>query len=156
MTWINESSAVGRAEYKSRQLQFAHPVGLTVPNTMIANQPDEVAAFASEAGGAIITKTLYLVPGRWILQSGQRVEEAGRRAELASMTEGLAGVTEFPNWLHISAIGLRLQFEQELAVLHWAGEQMPAWRGTGDPAGWDMRAALAELVAESRSALDDR
>jgi PadR family transcriptional regulator AphA len=83
-------------------------------------------------------------------------EATDRLAELASMTEqGLAGGTEFTERLHISALALRLQFEQEVAVLRWADwarEQLPVWRGTGDPGDWDVRAALTELVAFVRHA----
>lgn len=59
VTWINAPSAVQSAEYKPRQLQLAHQAGLSVPNTMITSQPQEVAVFASDVGGAIVTKALY-------------------------------------------------------------------------------------------------
>jgi DNA-binding PadR family transcriptional regulator len=82
---------------------------------------------------------------------GIKREAADRLAELASMTEqGLAGGTEFTGRLHISALALRLQLEQEVAVLRWADwarEQLRIWHGTNDPGEWDVRAALAELVA---------
>ena len=84
-------------------------------------------------------------------------EAAQRLGELAAMTEeGLARTTEFPERLHLSAIGLRLQFEQEEAVLRWsrwARQEVTQWRGTDDPGTWDQRAELAALVARARGAL---
>lgn len=57
--WVNPPSAVQRAEYKPRQLRLARQAGLSVPPTMITSCPGDVAAFASAAGGSIVTKALY-------------------------------------------------------------------------------------------------
>ncbi|MCA1572846.1 MAG: ATP-dependent carboxylate-amine ligase [Chloroflexi bacterium] len=59
VTWINSPSAVQQAEYKPRQLHVARQAGLSVPKTMITSRPDDVAAFAADAGGSIVTKPLY-------------------------------------------------------------------------------------------------
>ncbi len=57
--WINSPSAVQQAEYKPRQLLLARQAGLSVPKTLITSRPDDVAAFAADVGGPIVTKPLY-------------------------------------------------------------------------------------------------
>jgi glutathione synthase/RimK-type ligase-like ATP-grasp enzyme len=56
---INPPSSVQRAEYKPRQLAHAKAAGLTVPPTLITNDPHAVAEFAARQPHGIITKTLY-------------------------------------------------------------------------------------------------
>ena len=84
-------------------------------------------------------------------------EAADRLAEIAAMArQSLAGTTGFPQRLHLSAIGLRMQLEQETGVLRWARwarEQIPQWADAGDPGAWDGHAALAELLDASHRAL---
>ncbi|MGH3917089.1 MAG: MvdC/MvdD family ATP grasp protein, partial [Pseudonocardiaceae bacterium] len=58
-TWINTPTSVHRAEYKPRQLAHATAAGLTVPPTLITNDPHAVADFAARQPHGIITKTLY-------------------------------------------------------------------------------------------------
>lgn len=77
-------------------------------------------------------------------------EAATRIADLATMAgQTAAGTTEFPTRLHLSAITLRLQFDQERAILawaQWARQQASAWDAPDKPGGWDVRAALGELT----------
>ena len=84
-------------------------------------------------------------------------EEAGERIEsLAAMAQGSLEETAFPERLHLSALSLRLQLEQELAVLRWtrwARDQVDYWESTTDPAGWSAPDSLGELVASARAAL---
>ncbi|MGH3898926.1 MAG: MvdC/MvdD family ATP grasp protein [Pseudonocardiaceae bacterium] len=58
-TWINPPSSVQQAEYKPRQLAHATAAGLTVPPTLVTNDPQAVAEFAAEQPYGIVTKTLY-------------------------------------------------------------------------------------------------
>lgn len=51
--WLNHPSDIARAEYKPLQLQNARAVGLTVPNTLITNVPDEARRFATEQGHVV-------------------------------------------------------------------------------------------------------
>jgi hypothetical protein len=53
------SSTVQQAEYKPRQLAHAEAAGLTVPPTLITNDPHAVADFAARQPHGIVTKTLY-------------------------------------------------------------------------------------------------
>ena len=84
-------------------------------------------------------------------------EAAGRLDELATMAgEGVEGATGFPGRLHLSAMGLRLQVEQELVVLRWARwarDQLPTWSAADEPGKWDHRAALADVITLARSGL---
>jgi hypothetical protein len=77
-------------------------------------------------------------------------EAADRLRALADMAaQGAGGATAFPQRLHLSAVALRLHFEQEAAVLRWARwaqAQLTTWAAADDPADWDSRAALQELV----------
>jgi DNA-binding PadR family transcriptional regulator len=77
-------------------------------------------------------------------------EAADRLRTLAGMAgQALAGTAPFPRRRHLSAVGLRLQYEQEAAVLRWARwarEQIDAWDDAGEPGTWDSPAALREVM----------
>ncbi|MEU7875813.1 PadR family transcriptional regulator [Dactylosporangium sp. NPDC049140] len=78
-------------------------------------------------------------------------EAAGRIAALAEMAA--TRPVPFPQRAHLSAIGLRLQYEQEAAVLRWARwarKQIVQWDGTADPGDWSPIRALDELAAAKR------
>ena len=57
--WVNHPRAVASAEYKPRQLAWANTCGLTIPPTLVSNDPDAVTAFAESVDGDIVTKPLY-------------------------------------------------------------------------------------------------
>jgi DNA-binding PadR family transcriptional regulator len=82
---------------------------------------------------------------------------AERVGELLGMAEqAVAGTIPYPQRRHISALALRLQVQQEAAVLEWARwarGQVGQWRSAGDPGSWDDAAALAELVTRARALL---
>lgn len=78
----------------------------------------------------------------------QRIEDeaTARLATLADMAR--TRPRPFPERAHLSAIGLRWQFEQEDAVVRWARwarEQVAQWDSTTDPGSWDADAVLEEL-----------
>ena len=56
--WLNHPAAIGRAEYKPRQLHAARRLGLNVPATLITNDPRRAAQFAAEQGGSVVYKPL--------------------------------------------------------------------------------------------------
>lgn len=71
--------------------------------------------------------------------------------ELALMSGQLVEGARFPERLQLGAVSLRLQLEQDLAVVRWvawAREQVSAWNGTTDPGSWDPKASLTELLAD--------
>ncbi|MCA1676665.1 MAG: ATP-grasp ribosomal peptide maturase, partial [Actinobacteria bacterium] len=51
--WLNHPCDIARVEYKPLQLASARTVGLTVPDTLITNDPDEARRFAKEHGDII-------------------------------------------------------------------------------------------------------
>ena len=83
---------------------------------------------------------------------GEIEAEATRRlAALADMaaTQPLP----FPERGHISALTMRLQHDQETAVLRWvrwAKKQVAQWDAVDDPGSWDYQSVLDDL-ATSRS-----
>jgi PadR family transcriptional regulator, regulatory protein AphA len=84
-----------------------------------------------------------------LLTTLERVEEeaAGRLATLAGFA---AGDVLFPHRLHLRAVGLALQHEQERAVLRWARwarTQVGEWDAADDPGSWDADAVLTRLAA---------
>ncbi len=85
---------------------------------------------------------------------------ADSRAQLGAligMIEDISSEAQFPERLHISALTLRLQFEQEAAVLawtQWARSEVRKWTDTTDPGRWDPHAALNDLLAQIQVVLD--
>jgi ATP-grasp ribosomal peptide maturase len=65
--WVNHPSRLADAAYKPVQLVRAHECGLSVPETVITNEPESVCSFA--AAGRTITK----------LMGANTISEEGRR-----------------------------------------------------------------------------
>jgi hypothetical protein len=57
-TWISDPYATERAQNKLLQLRVARSVGLTVPRTLVSNDPSDIRAFARAQGGTVVAKTL--------------------------------------------------------------------------------------------------
>lgn len=100
-----------------------------------------------------MVKVFFADAGRpeQLLATLDRIErEAEERiATLADMAA--VRPVPFPARAHLSAIGLRLQYEQEDAVARWARwarAQIAVWNDTTDPGGWDLLAALDDLAAK--------
>ena len=78
-----------------------------------------------------------------------------RLEELATMTEELlADGGSFPDRLHLQALALRRQVDQEtdtLAWVTWARRQTDAWVSATDPGGWDTGRVLREVLADARA-----
>jgi DNA-binding PadR family transcriptional regulator len=75
-------------------------------------------------------------------------EEAQER--IRSLADMAAHPPAFPERLHLSALTLRLQLDQERAVLAWATwaqEQVATWTSTADPGRWDAQAVLDRLAS---------
>ena len=87
----------------------------------------------------------------------QRIhDEASERIhQLGELTAAVAVQPTFPERMHVNALCVRLQIEQELGVLRWAEwarEQIASWPAADDPGDWDTQGALAALVADCRTA----
>ncbi|WP_375487103.1 PadR family transcriptional regulator [uncultured Jatrophihabitans sp.] len=87
---------------------------------------------------------------------GRIREEAAERIDrLGEMTAAVAAEPRFPERLHISALSVRLQLEQELGILRWADwadEQVAQWPAADDAGAWDVQGSLAATVADSEAA----
>lgn len=55
-TWISSPTATNRAENKLIQLQAAMRVGLTLPETLVSQNPDAIRAFHRSMPGGVIVK----------------------------------------------------------------------------------------------------
>ena len=58
--WMSPPADIQRAESKMLQLQVAGAVGLACPETLIANNPDEIRAFFNRQEGRVVVKPLRL------------------------------------------------------------------------------------------------
>lgn len=59
----------------------------------------------------------------------------------------------FPERLHISALGLQMQYEQEQALLRWARwaqRQVTQWRAADDPGTWNSHQVLAAIARTAK------
>lgn len=59
--WVNHPLRNAAADYKPAQLALAHRLGLSVPPTLVTNDPDEARRFIGEHG-QVIYKTLRWTP----------------------------------------------------------------------------------------------
>lgn len=77
-------------------------------------------------------------------------EAAARVDALASMARHSLAEFAFPERLHLSALTMRAQLEQELAVLRWARwarAETRHWSAADEPGAWDAEGSLRELLA---------
>jgi len=56
--WVNDPRRHRDAAWKPEQLSLARRLGLTIPRTVITNDPDTIKAFREQCGGTIIYKPL--------------------------------------------------------------------------------------------------
>jgi DNA-binding PadR family transcriptional regulator len=88
---------------------------------------------------------------------GIEATSSERLRELLGMAEqALRGESAYPRRRHIAAVALRLQVDQEAAVLtgaRRARETVARWRSTTDPGDWDHREALTALQAAIKELL---
>jgi DNA-binding PadR family transcriptional regulator len=78
----------------------------------------------------------------------ERVEDEAKE-RVRALAEMAARPPVFAERLHISALTLRLQLDQERAVLEWAAwarEQVAQWRSTTDPGDWDAQGVLDRIA----------
>ena len=74
--------------------------------------------------------------------------------EVVMFKELLADGGSFPDRLHLQALALRRQGDQEtdtLAWVTWARRQTDAWVSATDPGGWDTGRVLREVLADARA-----
>ncbi len=61
--WVNPTAGRHRAVAKAVQLREARAVGLDIPDTLMSNAPEAIAAFVDRHGGDVIVKPFY--PAAW-------------------------------------------------------------------------------------------
>lgn len=61
--WVNHPDTAAKANLKLLQLEIAKDIGFETPDTLISNDPDDIAHFFRHHGGDIICKTF--IPYSW-------------------------------------------------------------------------------------------
>ncbi len=69
--WINPIQSINSVNCKLQQLKIAASVGLTVPETLVSNNPFKIKKFIQENECAVIYKPLY--PVSWLNQNEVRL-----------------------------------------------------------------------------------
>ncbi len=89
-----------------------------------------------------------------LLTTLDRIEqEADQR--IATLAEFATSAMPFPRRLHLRALTLTFQYEQEKALrdwARWARQQVEVWTAADDPGQWDAAAVLKELAARESPA----
>ena len=158
---VAEGLAVGRREYtgqRPRTVYSITPQGrdelrqwLSQPSAEPATEFEGMAkVFFADAGS--------LDQLNAVIES-IRTTAADRTAWLTAATERTLTHTDFPHRRHINTLAVRLQLEQEAAVLRWAqwaAEQTRSWNSTTDCGTWASAEAIEDLLAELHSLLDQQ
>ena len=106
--WVNHPSRLADCAYKPVQLVHAHECGLSVPDTVLTNEPDTLRSFA--AGGRTVTK----------LMGANTISEEGHRK--LSWTRVLGGddlddLRGFPVTAHLAQRWVPKLFEVRIVVI---------------------------------------
>ena len=83
------------------------------------------------------------------------VEASERIERLGELTSAIATTPTFPERLHLNALTVRLQLEQELAIQRWAAwaaDHVAQWSAADDPGDWGTQAVLRAVIGDSRTA----
>lgn len=109
-----------------------------------------VKVFFADAGSLVQLRTTL---------EGIGAETAERIYLLGELTAAAAARSAFPDRLHLNALTVRLQLDQELAVQRWtawAAHQITSWSAADDPGQWDTQAVLRTVVDEARAPTSQR
>ncbi len=69
--WVNPPNSVTRVNSKLLQLKIASAVGMTIPKTLISNNPQDIKRFLKMHAGNVIYKSLY--PMAWLKKEEARL-----------------------------------------------------------------------------------
>ncbi|HTG32945.1 MAG TPA: hypothetical protein VLB76_08425 [Thermoanaerobaculia bacterium] len=58
--WISNPEAIRKSEHKVYQMRVASKVGLTMPRTLVTNDPSEVLDFFEACSGNMVVKCIYM------------------------------------------------------------------------------------------------
>jgi glutathione synthase/RimK-type ligase-like ATP-grasp enzyme len=112
--WINPLDAQRRASYKLVQLQTAADVGLSIPDTLVTNDPERAREFAGKhASRGIAAKTLgaglvHLPPGQTIFTNRLRADQLDDATQLSCFPHFLQSYVEKDVELRVTVVGDRL------------------------------------------------
>jgi ATP-grasp ribosomal peptide maturase len=112
--WVNHPAANASAEYKPRQLALAAQLGLTVPATLITNDPQAARTFGADAPAGLIYKPLHAQP--YVDQStGATMGLTTTAVSVEDITDAVAGTAHLfqhrvlkDHELRVTIVGTRL------------------------------------------------
>ncbi|POX47710.1 RimK domain-containing protein [Streptomyces sp. Ru71] len=138
--WVNHPTAMARAEYKPVQLAAARSVGLTIPDTLITNRPDDVLAFAVDTGRPLVCKP---VASPVLIEDGQLKSVYTRRLT----PEDLRDLDGISTTAHLFQTWIPKAYEVRLTVV---GTRMfaAAIHAGSEAAHEDWRSDYASLTYE--------
>jgi ATP-grasp ribosomal peptide maturase len=125
--WLNHPADIGRAEYKPVQLAHAEAVGLTVPDTLITNDPNEARSFVS-AAGQVVYKPLG---GGSIAEEGAHKLVYANQLTADAIDDSVRGTAHlFQAWVpkayevRLTVVdheffGIRIDSDSEIARVDW-------------------------------------
>ena len=76
--WLNRPSYVFRAANKVTQLEAAKGAGLSIPETLVSNQSEQISKFAVEHGGQVIVKNLS---SPWLVSASKTVASFSKKLD---------------------------------------------------------------------------
>ncbi|MFD4349717.1 MvdC/MvdD family ATP grasp protein [Streptomyces coelicoflavus] len=91
--WLNNPHADRVASHKPQQLVAATRYGLTVPRSVITNDPDAARSFAKDVAGPLICKPV--LGGRLDVGGGRRLMVATHRVDLADFDESIRATAHY-------------------------------------------------------------
>jgi ATP-grasp ribosomal peptide maturase len=139
--WVNHPTSMARAEYKPVQLSAARRVGLTIPETLITNRPEDVLAFAIDTGRPLVCKP---VASPVLIEDGQLKSVYTRRLT----AEDLRDLDGISTTAHLFQTWVPKAYEVRLTVV---GTRMcaAAIHAGSDAAHEDWRSDYASLTYET-------
>lgn len=138
--WVNHPTSMARAEYKPVQLAAARAVGLTIPDTLITNRPEDVLAFALDTCRPLVCKP---VASPVLIEDGQLKSVYTRRLT----AEDLRDLDGISTTAHLFQTWVPKAYEVRLTVV---GTRMlaAAIHAGSDAAHEDWRSDYASLTYE--------
>ena len=146
---VQEGLATARREHTGRRGRTVYQVTDAGRAALTAWLGEPPAARSAEFEGML--KVFFADAGsrEQLLDTLDRIEqEASQRID--TLSAFATSEMPFPRRMHLRALTLTLQLEQEDAVrrwTRWAREQVEQWTAADDPGAWDAGAVLERLAA---------
>ena len=156
--WVNDYTSSLRAESKLRQQSAAMEVGLTTPDTLFSNDPDEVRGFLRRHGGTIVYKPLNTLAWKdehavWVNYTSLLTEEELVEEELLQAVPGIfQSLVPKAFELRLTMIGRHALTAKLLSQRTEKGRL--DWRRSYDELTMEPFAAAPALIERCRALLD--